>query len=174
MRKLLFILAALAAMGLGMLARGWFSDAPAAVPDLTIEFPDAAGQRHRLDEWKGKILVVNFWATWCPPCLEEMPEFVSLQDELGPSGFQFIGIAIDDADSVARFLASKPVNYPILIGEDGGEAWAAQLGNRMNVLPFSAVFDPTGRLVHVQAGRFGRADLLRVIEPMRKAPSPAQ
>jgi len=171
MRKLLFILAALAALGLGMLARSWLSVAPAAVPDLAVEFPDLEGKRHRLEEWKGKILVVNFWATWCPPCLEEMPEFVKLQDELGPRGLQFVGIAIDDAKSVANFLASKPVNYPILIGEDGGEAWAAKLGNRMSVLPFSAVFDFSGKLAHVQAGLFRRDDLLQVVDSLQKAPA---
>lgn len=171
MRKLLFVLAALAALGLGMLTRSWMSVAPAAESDLAIEFPDKDGKPHRLEEWKGKILVVNFWATWCPPCLEEMPEFARLQDELGPKGLQFVGIAIDDAQAVGSFLASKPMNYPILIGEAGGEAWATKLGNHMHVLPFSAVFDSSGRLAHVHTGVFRRADLLEVFDSLQKVPA---
>jgi len=166
MRKLLLVLLALAAMASGMLARHWLNAAPAADPDLAIEFPDPEGKSHRLDEWKGKVLIVNFWATWCPPCLKEMPEFVKLQDELGRKGVQFVGIAIDDEESVANFLASAPVNYPILIGQDGGADWAAELGNRMNILPFSAVFDRSGKLVQVQAGPFNRDDVQKAVSPL--------
>jgi thiol-disulfide isomerase/thioredoxin len=174
MRKLLLVLLALAAMASGMLARHWLNAAPAADPDLAIEFPDPEGKSHRLDEWKGKVLIVNFWATWCPPCLKEMPEFVQLQNELGEKGLQFVGIAIDDAQSVRDFLASAPVNYPILIGEDGGADWAAGLGNLMNILPFSAVFDRSGRLVQVQAGPFNRDDVLKAVSPLLETSASVQ
>jgi len=172
MRKLFLVLLAVAAIVAGMLAQRWLNATPQAVAEFSVEFPDTEGKIHHLEEWKGKILIVNFWATWCPPCLEEMPEFVKLQTELGGNGLQFIGVAIDDTKSVKDFLASTPVNYPILIGENGGAAWASLLGNRMNILPFSAVIDRNGKLVHAQAGPFSRDDVLRTIGSLQKANVP--
>jgi thiol-disulfide isomerase/thioredoxin len=72
---------------------------------LGIALPDASGRQEALAQWKGKVLVVNFWATWCTPCREEMPEFVAAQNELGARGLQFVGIAIDDADKVRQYAA---------------------------------------------------------------------
>lgn len=173
MRYLFLAFLALAAMAAGVLAQRWLSVAPQApVADLSIAFPDPDGNPHRLEEWRGKIIAVNFWATWCPPCLKEMPEFVKLQNELGGKGLQFVGIAIDNAKAVQEFLAAMPVNYPILIGETGGEAWAEKLGNRMNILPFSAVFDRSGKLAHGQAGPFKRDDLIKVVAPFLETASP--
>lgn len=169
MRKLILVLLALAALSAGIFVQRLLYTAPEAAIDLSMDFPDPDGRVHRLEEWKGKVLIVNFWATWCPPCLEEMPEFVKIQSELGESGLQFLGVAIDDPNAVKDFLASTPINYPILMGDDGGEAWAAQLGNRMNVLPFSAVFDRTGKLAHIQPGPFRREEVVKVVSPLLHA-----
>ena len=174
MRTILVVLIAFLALAAGVVARSRQNAPPAAVvADLaTVSYPDLDGRVHRLDEWKGKVLVVNFWATWCPPCLEEMPAFVKLQEEFAGRGLQFVGIAIDDADSVRDFLKTKPVNYQILIGEDGGEAWAASLGNHAHVLPFSAVFDRSGKLIHVQTGAFPREEVVKVTQPLLEPASP--
>src|SRR5437588_6720417 len=67
---------------------------------LRLSLPDAEGREHSLSEWKGKVLVVNFWATWCDPCREEMPEFIRAQREWGDRGLQFVGIAVDQAENV--------------------------------------------------------------------------
>ncbi len=171
MRKLLLVVVAGAALFLGMSVQRWLGAAPKAeapqVGDaLSAEFPDPAGNSHRLDEWKGRVLVVNFWATWCPPCLEEMPEFVKLQRELGGKGLQFIGVAIDDAQAVKDFLKGSPLNYPVLIGDEDGQAWSAKLGNHAGVLPYSAVFDRSGKLVHVESGPFSREKVSKVITPL--------
>jgi thiol-disulfide isomerase/thioredoxin len=166
MRTVLVVAAALAALVAGVWAQHSLGDAPkveARPVDLSIAFPDLKGRKHPMDEWKGKVLVINFWATWCPPCLEEMPEFVKLQQEFGERGLQFVGIAIDDADSVKEYLLKMPVNYPILIGENGGDTWAFKLGNKVNVLPFTAVFSRTGQLIHVEQGPFKRKSLLKVV-----------
>lgn len=157
MRSLFYGLAAAAALVAGIGAQRWLGTAlghPSDVATLSESFPDLQGVTHHLDEWRGKVVVLNFWATWCPPCLEEMPAFSALQRELGGRGLQFIGLAIDETETVKRFIDTTPVGYPILIAEQGGEAYAARLGNRLGVLPFSAVFDRTGRLVEVHTGVF--------------------
>jgi len=175
MRALLVVLVAFLALAAGVMARSRQGETPptATTVDLAaLSFPDLNGQSLRMDLWKGKILVVNFWATWCPPCLEEMPAFVKLQEEYGNKGLQFVGIAIDDGDSVKDYLKATPVNYPILIGENGGEDWAASLGNHAHVLPFSAVFDPGGKLLHVEVGAFDREEVIKAVEPLLKASAP--
>ena len=74
--------------------------------------PDVEGREQALGQWQGKVLVVNFWATWCAPCREEMPEFVRAQAELGGKGLQFVGIAVDQADKVRQFAQEIGINYP--------------------------------------------------------------
>jgi len=163
--RVLIILAGVVALGVGQLAYRWMHAAAAPpVPILgDVSFPDVSGASRRISEWSGKILVVNFWATWCPPCREEMPEFSRLRSEFASRGVEFIGIAIDDPKEVKEYLVRAPVNYPILIGQSGGAQWAADLGNVLQVLPFTAVFDRDGRLVRVKAGPFDRDELVDVL-----------
>src|SRR4030095_3013747 len=87
-----------------------------AAPLLGISLPDTKGVEHPLAQWKGKVVVVNFWATWCVPCREEMPQFVRVQDDLGGRGVQFVGIAIDQPDKIDAFAAELRLNYPALVG----------------------------------------------------------
>ena len=82
----------------------------------TLKLPDFDGKTQALSQWKGKVLVVNFWATWCAPCREEIPVFVGLQHELGVKGLQFVGISIDQADKTREFATTFKINYPTLIG----------------------------------------------------------
>src|SRR5690242_4909555 len=77
--------------------------APDATNLLALSLPDTQGAKQPLAQWRGKVLLVNFWATWCAPCRDEMPEFVRAQHDLGPRGLQVVGIAIDQPDKVARF-----------------------------------------------------------------------
>lgn len=168
MKNFLYALLALAAIAAGI-ATQRFLQQSAASASLEIAFPDLQGKPHLVSEWKGRILIVNFWATWCPPCVEEMPEFVKLQNELGPRGVQFVGILTDDDTEAAReFLKSRPVNYPILDGTVGGREWSSKLGDKAGVLPFSVLFDARGTAIHAEAGRFTREEVLEKVEALLK------
>ncbi|QSA96991.1 TlpA disulfide reductase family protein [Methylococcus sp. EFPC2] len=168
MRSFIYTLIAVTALSSGLYAQRLLSAESATEPTagaLTESFPDLEGKPHRLDEWRGKTLVVNFWATWCTPCLEEMPAFSALQNELGGRGLQIVGLAIDDPVSVKRFLAKHPTAYPLLIAESG-EGLAANLGNKLGVLPFTAIFDATGKLVEVKTGPYKGDELRKAVEPL--------
>ncbi|CAI8787780.1 TlpA family protein disulfide reductase [Methylocaldum szegediense] len=168
--KLLYGLLALAALLLGILAQRWMSGEPSAPPNGasvdSVSLRDLDGNPRDIAEWKGKVLVLNFWATWCAPCREEMPEFTRLQTELGGKGVQFVGIAIDESEAVQDFLKETPVNYPILLGDERAVAWAERLGNRLGVLPFSVVFNRDGQLVDAHIGPFSREQLTEVLKPL--------
>jgi peroxiredoxin len=134
-------------------------------PDFTL--PDLDGTSHSISEWDGKVLAVNFWATWCSPCLKEIPEFVSMQNEFEARGLQFIGIAVEpDVGPVKDFSARLNMNYPILIGELEAMDVARQLGNDIGALPFTAVIDRDGKVVFIKQGTVSRAEATEVIAPL--------
>lgn len=128
--------------------------------------PDLTGAERSLAEWRGKIVIVNFWATWCPPCREEIPEFVALQQEFQDRGLQFIGIAIENKEPVLAYLDFVEVNYPMLIAGDQGIILTQQWGNSSGILPFSIVFDAQGQAIHKKTGRFSRTEILEIIKPL--------
>ncbi len=127
-----------------------------------------SGDQRNVSEWQGKILVINFWATWCPPCRKEIPEFVALQEQYGDKGLQFVGIAIEDREPVSEYLNTIKINYPILIGGDKGIALAQQLGNIINAVPFTIVVNPQGQVIHRQPGEFSREKVLEIISPLMR------
>jgi thiol-disulfide isomerase/thioredoxin len=142
---------------------GLRQEAPAdAAILLALSLPDAAGKEQSIGQWRGKVVVVNFWATWCEPCREEMPEFMRAQTELGPRGLQFVGIAVDQADKVDRFAKDLGLNYPTLIGGYGAVELSKTLGNRIAALPFTIIVDRQGRVAHTQLGPL-KPDQLRSI-----------
>lgn len=137
-----------------------------ASPALQFSFPDTDGRLQAVSQWRGKILVINFWATWCPPCLKEIPEFIQWQDTYRVKNLQFVGVAIDDRDSVAEYLQRVAINYPILIAGDEGSVLAHQLGNIINAVPFTVIVDQQGRIVHRQPGELTKEQFPRVVEPL--------
>lgn len=154
---LLVLLAAAAALVIGLLVSTRLHD---TVPKETVTlpvangetvlaaaFPDLNKQRQPLSQWRGKVLVVNFWATWCPPCREEIPGFIALQKEFAEKNVQFVGIAIDTGEKVNDFARELGINYPLLLGGDSAFDLQRQLGNVSGVLPFTVVIDPSGKLV---------------------------
>ena len=110
------------------------------------------GKPHPLEQWRGKVLVVNFWATWCAPCREEIPGFVKFQEQYGTHGVQIVGIAIDSAERVAPYIQEIGINYPILVGGIETMDFARQIGNRAGVLPFTVVIDRQGKVVTTIVG----------------------
>ena len=144
----------------------WGDDDRAAAALLAVELPDPAGKPQRLDQWRGRVLVVNFWATWCVPCREEMPEFIREQSARGSRGLQFVGIAVDQPDKVVRFAEEIGLNYPTLVGGLGAMELSRDLGNRLMALPFTIVLDRNGRVAHTQLGPLKPADLRRIVDPL--------
>lgn len=124
-----------------------------------LSLVDAKGQTQRVDQWRGKILVVNYWATWCFPCREEMPGFSRLQDKYQDKGVQFVGISIDDVAKIIEFKKETPVSYPLLIGDLTTMTRSAELGNNRQALPFTVVFDRQGNVAMSKLGRWNEADL---------------
>ncbi|MFZ4654189.1 MAG: TlpA family protein disulfide reductase [Methylococcaceae bacterium] len=162
---LLLILAGSLALSAGVFTRQWLMMSSAA----SIKEPllvDLEGKAHTLAEWKGRVVVLNFWATWCPPCREEMPDFTQIQSEFDRQGVSFIGIAIDDPLVVKAYLAEHPVNYPILVGGSDVPAWADRLGNEISALPFSVVLDRKGQQIHAHIGRFHHQQILEQVKPL--------
>ena len=123
----------------------------------SFEAPDASTLS--MAPLRGKPLVVNFWATWCPPCVEEMPLLDAFFRQNSSKGWQVIGLAIDQPSQVKRFLNQRPVSYPIgLAGLDGPEL-ARALGNESGALPFTLVILPDGRILQSKLGKLSDADL---------------
>lgn len=137
---------------------------------LDASFADVAAMPQALSQWQGKLLVINFWATWCPPCREEIPEFIRLQDAYRQQGLQVIGIALDDRQAVVEYVQAAGINYPVLVAGNDGSAYARKLGNVLNAVPFTVVIDRPGRVVHRHAGAVSGADLRDAIAPLLVSP----
>ncbi|MCM0044627.1 MAG: redoxin domain-containing protein [Burkholderiaceae bacterium] len=142
---------------------------PAPVADgavgalMASSLPDAAGGQRTLAEWQGKTLVVNFWATWCPPCVDEMPELVALQDDLGGKNVQVLGIGIDSPSNIRQFSEKHRITYPLLVAGMEGTELSRQFGNQAGGLPFTVLIGSDGRVRQTYIGRLDlqklRADL---------------
>lgn len=132
--------------------------AGAAPADMTpsvlyaTAFTGLDGRAVSLGQWQNKLLVLNFWATWCGPCKEEMPIFDRLQTKLVSKGVQIVGIAADSAVKVANFQKQFPVSYPLLPDEAGAIELSKRLGNRLGLLPHTIVVLPGGEIVHSKLG----------------------
>jgi thiol-disulfide isomerase/thioredoxin len=155
-RVLVVVGIALAAIALGAGTALYWRNGNDAVRNgaavLNIVLPDAEGRQQALAQWRGKVLVVNFWATWCVPCREEMPQFVATQARDGARGVQFVGIAVDDPEKVRSFAKQIGLNYPALIGGFGAIELTKRLGNELAALPFTIVLDQGGRVAYTQLG----------------------
>src|SRR5690606_26521128 len=113
---------------------------------LRTPFTDLNGESVQLERWQGKRLVVNFWATWCAPCREEMPLLNAGRSEYAANGVEFVGIAVDQPEAVQKFVRQLGIGYPILIGGADALEVARRLGNKSGGLPFTVLVEPDGRI----------------------------
>lgn len=117
------------------------------------------GKLGKLSDFDGRPLLINFWATWCPPCVEELPMLDALHQRSGAEGLQVIGIALDDPAEVERFLGEVPVQFPMFLAQPGRVDLSTTLGNARSVLPYSVLIDADGRIAKRKFGAFSEASL---------------
>lgn len=147
--------------------------APAAADPaapLDWSFQNIDGTTTPLSAWRGRILVVNFWATWCPPCLHEIPIFIELQREHGAAGLQVVGVALDQVEAVRPFAAEHGLNYPILFGDDDVARYMLALGNDIGALPFTVVFSRDGRIAVSHRGEWDAEAAAAALKSLLEAP----
>lgn len=131
-----------------------------------FNLPDMDGVMHNVAEWDGKVLAINFWATWCPPCRDEIPEFIKLQEKFIGQGLQFIGIALQRAEDVREFAVELGINYPILVGMEEVIQVATQYGNHLGVLPYTVIIDRERHITFIKPGPLLSDDAERAITPL--------
>ena len=124
------------------------------------------GKAQSIDQWRGKVLIINFWATWCTPCREEIPEFIKFQTKFAPNGVQFVGIAVDTPERVSIYAKEMGINYPLLVGGIETMDLARDVGDRAGVLPFSLIIDRAGRVVTTVVGVLKPERLEKELQPL--------
>lgn len=155
------------ALALGTVAAAWhggpmaFARSISPSPLFGQTLPDAQGREFGLETFMGKPVVVNFWATWCAPCVREMPELEALHKKY--TAVNFIGIGIDTASNIRSFSEKVKVSYPVLVAGHGGIQLMRDLGNKVGGLPFTVVFDAQGRSVNTTLGQISSATLERTL-----------
>ncbi len=164
--------AAVAGMASGLL---WFGRPVAPTPAATttppveaarpgdpmpaLVLPDIDGNPVDLARFGGRPLLVNVWASWCGPCVEEMPELARFARAQGDSGVQVLGLALDTAEGVRDFLARVPVDYPIVLDTPGPADASVRLGNTQGLLPYSVLVGADGRIVRQKLGPFAAGEI---------------
>lgn len=126
---------------------------------FALNLPDLDGRPQPLSQWRGKVLVVNFWASWCKPCVDEMPALSRLNSHFAPLGVQFVGIGVDDAEKLAAFIRTTPVSYPVLVASPAGMTPGLQVRG----LPYTVVIGRDGRSAMARLGRVDEGSLEPVL-----------
>lgn len=143
----------------------WQKFQPHAVMDEAIqnfwsqEFEKPEGGTLFMKALLGKPLLINFWATWCPPCIEELPLIDAFFNQNKSKSFQVVGLAVDQPSLVRRYLSQRPLSFPVGLAGFNGTELGKTLGNSQSVLPFSVIFDAKGRLLAQKAGKLDQSDL---------------
>jgi len=155
---------ALAAAGAGALAGALaLQSRSGAAALLSATYADLSGRPRQLLEWRGSILLCNFWATWCAPCLEEMPMLADLREKYAAKGVEFVGIGIDPAAKLAEFARTHQIRYPLLVADAGVASLMRDLGNGPGGLPFSVILDRSGSLAYRRLGALTREEVEKVL-----------
>lgn len=135
---------------------------PETRPEFTLK--NLQGEPVAMSHWQGKAVVVNFWATWCGPCQREIPLLNRMAAEYGPKGLHIVGIAVDFAEDVQKFVAKTPLDYPTLVGEEDGAAAATAFGIDSLAFPFTAFTDKQGRVLSVHLGELHEPELRVILD----------
>lgn len=141
------------------LSQGQTNAAQDALWAMSFDTPD--GQPQAMSGFRGKPLLLNFWATWCPPCVEELPLLDAFYQEQKAKRWQVLGLAVDQPSAVRKWLQAKPLSFAIGMAGLNGTELSKLLGNRAGSLPFTAVFDASGALLHRKTGKVSQDDLAR-------------
>lgn len=147
-------------------AEGGEGSADMALRSATLM--DLAGQARKFSEWRGRVLVCNFWATWCAPCRDEIPLLMAARAKYASSGVEIVGIAIDNPFNVRQFAASLNISYPILLAEADGLDLMRKLGNSAGGLPYTVVADRQGGVVRRKLGALKQHDLDEILAPLAR------
>ena len=179
------VLAGLAGLGAGAGYRYWSGTAaadgePADAGEVAATDPSAqvvgerrpafelalaGGGRRSIAAYDGRVVLLNFWATWCPPCVEEMPALDALQDRLGGQGLQVVGVAIDPAEAVRAFAAEHGIDYPLLAGTRDAFGIARAYGNARGTLPYTVVIDRDGIVRATHLGPLTQSEAAALVQP---------
>ncbi|MCW8932919.1 MAG: TlpA family protein disulfide reductase [Gammaproteobacteria bacterium] len=131
-----------------------------------FSLPDLNGQQQKFSQWNNKVVLLNFWATWCPPCRREMPDFIEVYDQYKDKNFVVIGVGIDDEKKIAKFIEHIGVNYPILVGGKKAMQISHKYGNNSGALPYSLIIDKQGIIRYRAGGLISKQKLLSQIKPL--------
>lgn len=170
MRKPLFIAVLVLAAVAGAASAWWLNREASPGTELVarpaFSLPDLDNRVRKIAEWDGKVVLLNFWAPWCPPCRHEIPAFVDLAKKYGNEGLAVIGVTIDTEKNAQNFVDAYGVDYPILVGGDAGAAIAKAYGNNVGALPYTVVIDRQGHIRYKQAGELTFNAAEKVIKPL--------
>ena len=170
-RRNLLYLGAAAAAGLAGAGAAWIKYEPhgltpvqtnaAQVALWAMSFDTPDGQPQPMSKFRGKPLLLNFWATWCPPCVEELPLLDAFYQQHQAQGWQVLGLAVDQPSAVRKWLHAKPFSFDVGMAGLNGTELSKALGNLAGSLPFTAVFGASGALLHRKTGKVSKVDLVR-------------
>jgi peroxiredoxin len=162
------LMAAVAGAGVALWRTGGEAPPPQAAAELfAMSLPDADGALQPLAQWRGRPLVVNFWATWCAPCVEEMPDLQRVRDEYRAHGVEVIGIGIDSAERIRAFRDEHRLTLPLLVAGSQGTEVGRTLGNTAGVLPYTVLIAADGRVAQRKVGQIRPAELRRWLDAQR-------
>ena len=164
-----------AAAGLAGAGAAWWKFQPHDVPGVTatqatedfwgLSFYTPNGQSFAMNSFRGKVLLVNFWATWCPPCVEELPLLDFFYQENKGKNVQVVGLAVDQPSAVRTWLQTRPLNFPVGMAGLNGTNLSKSLGNQAGGLPFTLLFNPAGQLLQRKIGKVTPEELVAWTRP---------
>lgn len=142
------------------------ASAAAARKLMLSSLTDPNGKLQAFSQWQGQVLLVNYWATWCTPCREEVPALKKIQSKYASKNLKVVGIALDNAVKVREYAAEMSIDYTLLIAAAESLTLSKDLGNQAGVLPYTVVLDRTGKVAYTHAGAMTQAALDAVLAPL--------